>query len=233
MVKIYINFNLYTFPDNEWYFDFKGGGYVEKILIKIGVKQCEAPINWTLESWKISLEALEIDSDIAFFGDSITSEGRWQEYFPEYSVVNLGLSGDNILGMDSRVDMISSVKPEKIFILGGINSLINVNSENVINQYQKLIDDIRSSMPKARLYIQSVLPVSKELEESHVDNIVISAFNEKLKELAEVNNAEWVDIYSLYERNGCMNPELTKDGIHLKSKAYAMWAKRISKYIKE
>ena len=210
---------------------FSRGGYTDKLLVKLGLKEYNAPINWTLESWKSSLDALEIDSDIVFFGDSITRGGQWQTYFPEYKIVNLGISGDSIIGMNNRVDMIASVTPEKIFILGGINSLTDNNAKTVLHDYQTMIENIKEIAPEAQLYIQSVLPISAEKEKICADNAVIDAFNEQLKLLSQKEGAVYIDVYHLYELDGVMNPALTKDGIHLKPDAYERWAEQIKDYI--
>ena len=57
-----------------------GGG--NEILIKLGLKSSEVLPDWTLESWKHSLSGMNFDSDIVFFGDSVTSNGNWNQYFP-------------------------------------------------------------------------------------------------------------------------------------------------------
>jgi len=57
------------------------GGDVDKVLVKTGLKEYEAPINWTLESWRSSLKAMDMDADVVFFGDSITRGGQWAEVF--------------------------------------------------------------------------------------------------------------------------------------------------------
>lgn len=66
---------------------------------------------------------MDYDADIVFFGDSITRGDQWRDAFPEETVVNLGRSGASVIGMTNRVDMIASVKPEKVFLIGEINSL--------------------------------------------------------------------------------------------------------------
>ena len=55
----------------------------------------------------------------------------------------IGLSGDSLSRMIDCVDMIASVTPEKVFILGGINSLTDSNSEIMIEQYRELIEAMR------------------------------------------------------------------------------------------
>lgn len=37
------------------------GGYIDKALAKVGVKEYEPPTDWTLVSWKSSLEAMDYE----------------------------------------------------------------------------------------------------------------------------------------------------------------------------
>lgn len=210
-----------------------GGGYVDKLLIKVGLKEYEAPTDWTLESWRSSLEAMNIDADVVFFGDSITRGGAWADAFQDVNIVNLGLSGDSIRGMASRVDMIASVKPEKVFILGGINSLTDHNSTEILKQYKDMLKKVQETVPDAKIYVQSILPISVEKEKYCADNTVINAFNKELEKLAAETGVTYINIYDFYKLDGSMNPDLTKDGIHLKPEAYELWYKAIEGYVYE
>ena len=100
------------------------------------------------------------------------------------SIVNLGISGNSIREMSSRVDMIASVKPEKVFILGGKNSLTDNNSVEILKQYQEMLVKIKEAVPEAALHIQSVLPISINKEKECADNAIIVDFNGELKKLA-------------------------------------------------
>lgn len=191
------------------------------------------PTNYTLLSWKRSIQQLQLDADIVFFGDSITIGGDFQSRFDDYKIVNLGLSGDSVIGMSNRVDMIKNVKPEKVFIMGGINSLNNNNINDVIKQYEVLINRIQHEMPNTKIYIESVLPITKKQEERVVGNSTIVRFNKMLMELAEKKELIYIDLHSSYFRDGCLPDTLSKDGIHLKPEAYDIWFNAIEKYVKE
>ena len=81
--------------------------------------------------------------------------------------------------------------------------------------------------------IESILPISWEKEKECADNSVITAFNQRLENLALEKNITYIDLYSLYVLNGEINPELTKDGVHLQPSAYEYWFCEIEKYINE
>ena len=41
----------------------------------------------------------------------------------------------------------------------------------------------------------------------------------------------YVDTFSLYYKNGELNPQYSKDGIHIRDDAYEVWANAIRKHI--
>lgn len=209
------------------------GGYYKKVLVKLGIMEQTVETNWTLVGWERSLKQLNCDADIVFFGDSITSGGNFQEHFPKRKIVNLGIPGDSLMSMKNRADMISSVTPEKVFVMGGINSLSDRNSDSVFQDYADMLNAIRKSVPDAQIYIESILPISKEKEKTCADNSVIGEFNKRLESLALKMDITYIDLYSLYALEGSMNPELTKDGVHLQPSAYEYWFNEIEKYINE
>lgn len=216
----------------EWSADYSGG-YYDRVLVKLGIKEHTIETDWTQVGWERSLEQLHYDTDIVFFGDSITSGGDFQEHFPEQKIVNLGIPGDSLLNMKNRAEMLSSVTPEKIFVMGGINSLSDRNSDSVFKDYVDMLNAIQKAVPDAQVYIESILPISKEKEKTCADNSVIDAFNKRLESLALEMNMTYIDLYSLYALDGCLNPEMTKDGVHLQPDAYEYWFYEIEKYINE
>ena len=209
------------------------GGYYNIILAKLGIKEQAVKTDWTLVGWERSLDQLNCDADIVFYGDSLTSGGNFQEHFPDWKIVNLGIPGDSLLGMKNRAKMLSSVTPEKIFIMGGINSLTDKNSDSVFQDYKNMLNAVLDAVPDAQIYIESILPISLEKEKECADNSVIAAFNQRLESLALEKNITYIDLYSLYVLNGEMNPELTKDGVHLQPSAYEYWFCEIQKYVDE
>lgn len=184
---------------------------------------------WMLRSWNTSLEQLGIDAEAVFFGDSITRNGNFQEYFEDASVVNLGVIGDTLEDMEERTGMISLVSPEKIFLMGGINSLAEEDPDSALEEYEALLNQIAEENPDAQIYVESVLPVS---EDNTVDNSDITAFNAGLEDLAESMELTYIDLYSLYvTEDGVLDPEMTSDGLHLKSDSYSLWYEAVEEFV--
>lgn len=49
---------------------------MDKVLFKLGIAEYKEPFNWKVDSWESSLEQMNIDADVVFFGDSIVRGGH-------------------------------------------------------------------------------------------------------------------------------------------------------------
>lgn len=211
-------------------------GYPQKIAnILFPVKQItyqSTHSNIAVEAWATCLDQLNTDADIVFFGDSITRQSRFDQYFPDKIVCNLGLGSDKIAGMTERVDMITSVSPEKVFILGGINSLRDNTLDKSITEYDSLLSTV-STVNSAQIYIISVLPISARVSsEIGCKPDTILHFNSALMNLACKYGFEYINLFpALADQDGFILPELTTDGVHLTKDAYDIWAEAIKPFI--
>lgn len=191
--------------------------------------------DWAIEGWKNCLMKLDYTCDIAFLGDSLTRASDFGEFFKDKTICNLGLAGDTIFGIQKRVPMVGYVSPKKVFLLIGINSLRENNFEICLKDYHDLLDMLKNTVPNTEVYIQSILPIAARREHKWYGrglctNSTIRAFNEKLKTLASEKGMTYVDLYSAYEVNGELDPQCTKDGLHVYDH-YEPWAKVIEPYI--
>lgn len=202
----------------------------QRLLSKLGFK-FPAETNWTLESWNSSLEQLDYDSDIIFIGDSLTRGENFQERFPEKKIINLGISGDTLSGISKRSFVISGLTPEMIFIEGGVNSLGSSSVDALAALYDSMIVEIMADNPGDEMFIQSVLPISNKNQTGGLTNENIVKLNAKLQEIAEKHGVTYIDVYSAYVLNGEMNPEYTKDGVHLKDEYKYIWLDILAEYI--
>lgn len=227
---------VYMLYSSAWLESIYGirGGYIDKVLYRyFGVERVNFDADDSaVVGWKRSLEQMDIDADVVFFCDSLTSAHDWQEEFPDVRVINLGIPGNALLDMYNRIDMVAGVKPEKIFIMGGVNGIRNGVTGVYLERYALILDELMERVPGVQIYVQSVLPVSKSKEGSVCRNSTIEVFNGELKTIALERGATYIDLYSLYVLNGYINPELTKDGLHLQDNAYGIWVDAVSKYIR-
>ena len=167
---------------------------------------------------------VKYDCDAVFFGDSITCDGNFDALLPGRKIVNLGVYGDTIEDLRRRVPDVGEKRPARIFLLGGINSLTSPdNVKECLEQYAGLLDALRRACPEAKLIVQSVLPVGAKADWAGDLNDAVRAFNEGIRQLAQQRGLAFVDLYAVYEKNGVLDPALTRDGVHLNYTAYGPW----------
>ena len=189
--------------------------------------------NWAVNGWTNTLQKMHYDCDIVFLGNSITAGSDFQSSFQDKKIVNLGYCGDIIPGMINRIEMVKAVSPEKIFIMAGTNDLVHVSIEKYVERYDSLISGLQRNLPDAKIYIQSVLPANHELASDYIPNAKVKDGNDAIKKLAESKGCTYINLYDLYEVEGEMKKELSRDGIHLKPEAYDIWAEAIREYVYE
>lgn len=168
------------------------------------------------------------EGKIVMLGNSLNNNACWTELFPFSPVVNRGISGDVIGGIDQRLDEIVSLKPAKIFLQSGCNDMIykeKVDVAKVWADYEKLIKDIKKQMPETDLYIQSVFHVGKDVKYADVFNAAADEVNKLLEAGIEKYEYFYLDINSkLVDEEGYLSSNYTCDGIHLSAQGYFIWA---------
>ena len=176
-------------------------------------------------------ETVQTDCDAVFFGDSITCDGNFDELFPALRVVNLGVYGDTLEQLLYRVPEVRAEDPARIFLLGGINSLLPDNVEKCLEQYELLLDELRTACPEAQLIVESVLPVADYLDPEGAENEAVRRFNEGIAKLAEEKGCGFADLWAVYEKNGALDRAQTRDGLHLNFNAYGPWAEAVAPFL--
>jgi len=163
---------------------------------------------------------------IVFVGNSLTEAGRWSDIIGQKGVLNRGISGDISYGVVARMDEILRHKPKKIFLMIGVNDLKReVPTENIIQNYQRIVQKIQAESPKTIIYLNSILPVNADkLIESFqaVKNSDIAVLNDALRNMATANkDVRYVDLHQVVaDPKGYLKADMTPDGIHLEVSAY-------------
>ena len=189
------------------------------------------PYYWHKKSQFEKLPKSELD--IIMLGDSITDEGEWTELLG-LNVKNRGISGDTIERILHRLDTILESKPKQIFLMIGINDLINDGKSvtKILEQYKQLLRNFPENTPNTKVFIQSVLPLNNKVDLYWQDNKNILKLNSGLKKLAKEFNYEYIDIFSLLlDSENQLDAQYTVDGLHLNGQAYLIWKAVIEKYM--
>lgn len=206
-------------------------GSCKRLSGKTGFRGAKEPTDRSLLGWSNMLEKMDYSPDIVFFGDCLIKDSDFRFAFPSEKIVNLGYAGDTLEGMLRRVSMVKALSPKKVFLLGGIHGLKNKGAESSIEAYGRLLDRLLAAVPTATVYVQGLPPVSRAKERKLCSNKTIRDFNEGLCALAFGRGCPFIDLYSLYEKDGEIDPTLSADGLHLRESAYARWATKLAPFL--
>jgi len=174
-------------------------------------------------------------SEIMFLGDSIAAREDWNVLLDSSNIANFGVAANNTDDVLARLDAAVSAKPKKLFLIIGINDLLQGKSvEYMTNNYAKILDRIEVISPLTKLYAYSLLPMDTNIWKTQaVDTQKILAANEKIKILADENAATYIDLYSSFAgADNKMPRQYSWDGLHPNSHGYAVWKGLIEQYVK-
>lgn len=179
--------------------------------------------------------------DAAFLGNSLISgldiyniepdaDYYWSIGMSVYGALHTPMKDSEYTAVETLCDKTFG----KVFLMFGTNELGWTNSDSFISYYSDIIDEIHTSMPNAKIYIQSILPVTKSVSiknENGINNKRIEEYNNLLKKLAVGKNVNYLDIASIYkDKDGNMKDEFSGgDGIHISPNAYYKWIDYILK----
>ncbi len=170
---------------------------------------------------------------IIFLGDSITEYGQWEELINHPNVKNRGISGDTTWGLLRRLKGITASQPKAIFLMIGINDFLFTDKTEIVENYTKIIQQIKSEAPHSQLFIQSVLPVNASVKNTVFDNEAILALNKSLQQIAKKEGLPYLNIHQqLLDDSGLLKAEYTADGVHINGAAYMVWKGIVSPHLK-
>lgn len=167
---------------------------------------------------------------LLFLGDSLTEYGNWSELFPGRDIKNRGIAGDTTGGVLHRLDGITALSPDKIFLMIGINDLLMGRTpKRILENYKDILSVLKRELPRGEVYVQSLLPV--ESMEGVSDGIL--EVNDGLKALAAEFGYTYIDLFTPFsDPTVGINPDYTDDGLHLTPEGYAAWKREIKEYVK-
>ena len=178
---------------------------------------------------------------IVFIGDSITEGANFKDAFENTIVLNKGICGDDTYDIIDRLrDDVYDFMPDKVFLLIGINDIgKDMDNEQIIENIDKIISDLKDNCPNTEIYLQSIYPVNntndKKIDKKYFkyqNNKDVIAINKKIKDIADDKNITYIDIYShLLDENDNLKLSYTKEGLHLNEEGYEAVYKILEDYI--
>lgn len=184
-------------------------------------------------------------SDALFIGDSRTVG------IAEYGTIknatyfaNTGMSVYNIWSQNINISSIGKVSLEelldkknfgKVYIMLGINE-IGYNMSQTAKKYQELVKYVNTKQPKAIIYLQANLHVTKEKSDSDksINNTRINKLNSAISKMANNKNIFYLDVNSIFDdSSGNLRADYTSDKVHIYGKYYKQWTEWIRKNTKK
>lgn len=179
--------------------------------------------NSKVELYKAENKSLTDPVDIVFLGDSLTDGYDVSRFYPEYKVLNRGISGDTTVGLENRLDVsLYAVQPKVAVMLIGAN-----NMDSMLENYEEILIGFKENVPNTKIILLSLTSMSGEWGRK---NQLAAYNNVQIKMLANKYGYEYVDLYSalLNLETGEIYDEYTTDGGHLTEKGYEVLTKQIT-----
>jgi lysophospholipase L1-like esterase len=166
--------------------------------------------------------------DLIFIGDSITEQFRWgfgnpvwKQYFEERAL-DFGKGGDRTQHVLWRLEHqdVSWVNPKAAVLLIGTNNQED-SPENIALGIKTVIRAMQAKWPNAKILLLSILPNARQTER-------MAAANKLLPAIADQTQVQYIDVTSLFPRDGENWKGLQGDKLHLTTQGYEGLASAIN-----
>lgn len=156
---------------------------------------------------------------IVFVGDGLTKEGRWEEWFPECRVHNLGISGDTTDDVIARLDTVVEVHAEAVVLQVGTNDIgWRKPDEYIARNIETILCILRRRLPETRIMVQSVLPRERDVAQT------IRSINRHIWQFAPTQHAQYLDLWpALAQPDGELSLSYSNDYVRLTPEGYNAW----------
>ncbi len=164
-----------------------------------------------------------------FIGDSAIENFPLDVIFEGKNIINCGTQGDDIMGVAERLDVcVKAAEPEEVYVMTGINDLLRENPETLESlgySYKKLLRDLKSAAPGAKITVFSILPVCGA--HSYKNHLVLQ-LNKVIENIAQKDGLRYFDLLPFFTNESHeLYSHLTTDGLNLSPEGYLVWLKAL------
>lgn len=174
---------------------------------------------------------------VLFMGSSTID--RWstlQDDFPDYDVVNEGISGTTYADLTRRAGgWVQEHRPDQVVLYSGDNDLSPLfrgfAPEEVVHRFQETVAHIRRAKSDTRLLVISVKPSPAR---AYLFTKIVET-NRQLRIAAARLGVVYVDVFSrMLDESGRIRRELFEISlipIHMNRNGYAIWTKTLNEHL--
>lgn len=180
-------------------------------------------------AWRGCIEVAAVPGcgGIAFLGDSITHQARWDLIFPDIATRNFGIGGERSEHLLLRLDPLISIRPEKVFLLIGSNDIAAARRiEDIAADVEAIVERLQAALPGCPIHLQTVMPRARKMVER------IRALNLRYQQIAARRGIGFIDLFpALDDGKGMLKKEFTYDAIHLTGAGYEVWRQLLAPHV--
>ena len=166
--------------------------------------------------------------DAAFIGDSRTQGLQLYTGLPNATFyATQGLMVDTFFskkfvkaggGKITIPDAMKNQTFKKVYIMLGVNELGWAYEKVFIQKYGEVVDKVKELQPDAKIYVQSILPVTKAKSDGDAiyNNTKISRYNELIEQMCREKGVTYLHVADAVGLdNGALPAGSATDGVHL------------------
>ncbi|GGH41478.1 hypothetical protein GCM10007423_37390 [Dyadobacter endophyticus] len=166
---------------------------------------------------------------IVMYGNSITAQGKWVELLGRTDVMNNALPGQATYHFLQLIQShVIDLHPKVCFIKGGINDItLGVRQENIQANFKTMLEMLMQNG------ITPVVTLTVYEQNEYSSKKEVDALNEFLISFCTQNKITYIDLNRYISDSTGLRAEYAVDKKHLNTKAYQIWAKEITRVLKE
>lgn len=181
-----------------------------------------------------------IDNNYLFLGDFNTYKFDFNSYGLDYHYVKISSNEYTTFNLLDKLKRdVYDFNPSIIFYELGVVDVDNGKSnEEIIYNIEKAMNAIKENRPYAKIYIESLYPVNKDVDNyddsivgENVTNARIVEVNKLIENKAKELDINYFDLYSVLVKNDKLNPEYTDNGVYLNDRGYEKILGEIKKVV--
>ena len=174
--------------------------------------------------------------DAAFIGDSRTQGLQLYTGLPNATFyATQGLMVDTFFskkfvkaggGKITIPDAMKNQTFKKVYIMLGVNELGWAYEKVFIQNYGEVVDKVKELQPDAKIYVQSILPVTKAKSDGDAiyNNTKISRYNELIEQMCREKGVTYLHVADAVGLdNGALPAGSATDGVHLNREYCYKW----------